>query len=99
MRDARSQRGGDDLRRENGFRAYRARYVALLSGEAVSDHEHFLERIQEVTTIPENKRSDLDFLRAAVMLAHVYAGAALAPIPEPAEAPADPMTLELPGMG
>lgn len=58
--------------------------------------EHFLRRVYEATTIPADKRSDLDFLRAAVMLAHSYAGAALSPLPS--EAPADPMSPELPGL-
>lgn len=66
--------------------------------DRIEHFEHFLARIREVTTIPEKKRNDLDFLRAATMLAHVYAGAALAPIPEPSETPALPQTPELPGL-
>jgi hypothetical protein len=36
-------------------------------------------RIAEVTAIPEDKRADLDYLRAACSLAHIYAKAGLPP--------------------
>jgi len=36
-----------------------------------------LQRIAEATLVPDNRRGDLDYLRAAVSLAHVYARAAL----------------------
>jgi hypothetical protein len=42
-----------------------------------------LTEITRVTAIPANKRGDLDWLRAACSLAHVYAKAGRAPPPEP----------------
>jgi hypothetical protein len=36
-----------------------------------------LKRIEETTVIPAERRSDINYLRAAVMLAHVYAKAGL----------------------
>jgi hypothetical protein len=42
-----------------------------------------LQRIAFVTAIPADKRGDLDWLRAACSLAHVYAKAGRAPPPEP----------------
>ena len=44
-----------------------------------------LTEIARVTAIPENKRGDLDWLRAACSLAHIYATAGRAPPPEPVE--------------
>jgi hypothetical protein len=41
-----------------------------------------LTRIVEVTAIPEDRRHDLDWLRAACSLAHSYAKAGRAPPPE-----------------
>ena len=41
-----------------------------------------LTRIAEVTAIPEDKRHDLDWLRAACMLAHSYATTGRSPPPE-----------------
>lgn len=49
-----------------------------------------LERIVAVTTIPADKRGDLDYLRSAVMLAHSYAAAALQPPLDPPEEDAEP---------
>lgn len=49
-----------------------------------------LERIVAVTTIPADKRSDLDYLRSAVLLAHSYAAAALRPPLDPPQADAEP---------
>lgn len=75
-------------------------YTAWHLGDAIDRIEaleSILKRISEATTIPEDKRGDVDFLRAAVMLAHVYAGAALSP--QLSEVLADLLTPELPGLG
>lgn len=48
-------------------------FIPPLSPEA----KHWLGRLREVLVIPEDKRSDVDYLRATVMLARAYVGAAL----------------------
>lgn len=52
-----------------------------------SDGLHWAREIERVTTIPDEKVNDIDWLRIACSLAHIYAAAALSP--QPSEGQAD----------